>query len=214
VSFVIPNLDDDMHDGTIQQEDSWLQQHLSAYVQWAVTHNSLFIMTFDEDDGSQGNRIATMFVRRMVVPGQYSELIYHFNVLRTLEDMYDLPYTGVSGNYQPVTDVWISGMPRPTPTPTPISTPTATPTATATHTPTATPTATHTPTATPTPSGTATPTATSTPSITPRVTPTPRSRPSPHSRPTPPPHITTVPPPPSPATNSSTSASGSATVLR
>ncbi|PYI48273.1 MAG: hypothetical protein DMF11_03990 [Verrucomicrobia bacterium] len=29
-----------------------MQQHLSAYVQWAVTNNSLLIMTFDEDDGS------------------------------------------------------------------------------------------------------------------------------------------------------------------
>ena len=52
VSFVIPNLNNDMHNGTIQQADSWLQQHLDAYVQWALTHNSIFIMTFDEDDGS------------------------------------------------------------------------------------------------------------------------------------------------------------------
>ncbi len=89
LSFVIPNLYDDMHDGTIQQGDSWLQQHLDAYAQWAVTHNSLFIMTFDEDDGRQGNRIATIFVGQMVVPGQYSESINHFNLLRTLEDFHE-----------------------------------------------------------------------------------------------------------------------------
>ena len=123
VSFVIPNLNDDMHDGTIQQGDSWLQQHLNAYAQWAMTHNSLLIITFDEDDGSQGNRIATIFVGQMVVPGQYSELIYHFNVLRTLEDMFDLPYAGVSGSYQPITDVWTVGTPTPTPTPVPSPTP-------------------------------------------------------------------------------------------
>jgi len=174
---VIPNLNDDMHDGTIQQGDTWLQQHLDTYVQWAVTHNSLFILTFDEDDGSQGNRIATMFVGQMVVPGQYSELIYHFNLLRTLEDMYDLPYAGVSGNYQPVTDVWIGGTPTPTPTPTPTSTPTPTPTATATATVTSTPM----PTPTVTPSATATATSTSTP----RPTPTPRSEPTARPRPTP-----------------------------
>jgi len=199
LSFVIPNLNDDMHDGTIQQGDSWLQQHLDAYAQWAETHNSLFVITFDEDDGSQGNRIATIFVGQMVVPGQYSELIYHFNLLRTLEDMYDLPHAGVSGNYQPISDVWIVGTPTPTPTstptptPTPTSTPTPTPTATpiptatATATPTATATATHTPTATPTATATAThtpsATPTGTPSVTPRPTPTPRPRP----RPTPPP---------------------------
>ena len=135
VSFVIPNLNNDMHDGTIQQGDGWLQQHLNGYVQWAMTHNSLLIMTFDEDDSSQSNRIATIFVGQMVVPGQYSEVINHFNLLRTLEDMYNLPYAGVSGNYQPITDVWIAGPPTPTPTPTP----TATPTATASPTPTPTP---------------------------------------------------------------------------
>lgn len=161
VSFVIPNLNNDMHDGTIQQGDTWLQQHLNGYVQWAMTHNSVLIMTFDEDDSSQGNRIATIFVGQMVVPGQYSESINHFNLLRTLEDMYNLPYAGVSGNYQPITDVWIAGAPTPTPTSTPTASPTQTPTPTATVPPSPTPTAT----ATPTPTATAT--ATSTPAPTP-----------------------------------------------
>src|SRR5207245_1447272 len=138
------------------QGDSWLQQHLDGYVQWAATHNSLFIISFDEDDGRQGNRIATIFVGQMVVPGRYSELIYHFNLLRTIEDMYDLPYAGVSGNYQPITDVWVGGTPTPTPTPTPTTT--ATTTATSTATATATATATTTATVTPTPPETLTPT--------------------------------------------------------
>ena len=173
VSFVIPNLNNDMHDGTIQQGDGWLQQHLNGYVQWAMTHNSLFIMTFDEDDSSQGNRIATIFVGQMVVPGQYSESINHFNLLRTLEDMYNLPYAGVSGNYQPITDVWIAGPPTPTPTPTPTASPTQTPSPTATATPTPTPTPTLTPTATATATATSTPTATVPPSPTPTATATP-----------------------------------------
>jgi len=187
VSFVIPNLNNDMHDCTIQQGDGWLQQHLNGYVQWAMTHNSLLIMTFDEDDGSQGNRIATIFVGQMVVPGQYSELIYHFNLLRTLEDMYDLPYAGVSGNYQPITDVWTAGTPSPTPTPTPTATATSTPnpTSTATFTPTpiatatATATATFTPTPTPTFTPTPTPTATATATFTPTPTPTATHTPTP-----------------------------------
>ena len=44
VSFVIPNVDDDMHNGTIAQGDSWLQTHLSAYAQWAVNNNSLLVV--------------------------------------------------------------------------------------------------------------------------------------------------------------------------
>jgi hypothetical protein len=189
VSFVIPNLNNDMHDGTIQQGDTWLQQHLNGYVQWAMTHNSLLIMTFDEDDSSQSNRIATFFVGQMVLPGQYSESINHFNLLRTLEDMYNLPYAGVSGNYQPITDVWTVGPPTPTPTstptasptqtPSPIATATATPTSTLTPTATATATATSTPTATVPPSPTPTATATSTPTATATATATSTPAPTP-----------------------------------
>jgi len=43
VSFVIPDLDNDMHDGTISMGDSWLKNNLDKYIQWAKTHNSLFV---------------------------------------------------------------------------------------------------------------------------------------------------------------------------
>src|SRR5262249_2041976 len=43
VSIVTPNLQDDMHDGTIQQGDTWLQSHIDAYAQWAKTHNSVLL---------------------------------------------------------------------------------------------------------------------------------------------------------------------------
>src|SRR5438105_4954660 len=72
-SFVVPNLLDDMHDGTISQGDTWLKNNIEAYRQWAQTHNSLLIVTFDEDDGSQKNQIATIFDGQMVKPGQYNE---------------------------------------------------------------------------------------------------------------------------------------------
>lgn len=106
VSFVVPNQLNDMHDGTIQQGDTWLQNHLDAYVQFARTHNSLLIITFDEDDGSMNNQIATIFIGPMVVPGQYSEQINHFNVLRTIEDMYGLGYAGASGTATPIVSCW------------------------------------------------------------------------------------------------------------
>jgi acid phosphatase len=106
VAWVIPNLDDDMHDGTIQQGDSWLQTHLMAYVTWAQTNNSLLIIQFDEDQGTSTNQIATIFVGPMVKPGKYGEKINHYNVLRTMEDMYHLPHLGKTGTATPITDVW------------------------------------------------------------------------------------------------------------
>jgi hypothetical protein len=106
VSWVIPNLDNDMHDGTIQQGDRWLQTNLMAYVTWAQNNNSLLIVQFDEDDGTSGNHIVTIFVGPMVKPGKYSEKINHYNVLRTIEDMYGLPHLGGTATATSITDVW------------------------------------------------------------------------------------------------------------
>jgi acid phosphatase len=106
VSWVIPNLDDDMHDGTIAQGDIWLKNNLAKYVTWANTHNSLLIVTWDEDDGSQDNHIATIFVGPMVKQGQYSEHITHANLLATIEAMYGLAPLGNAANVQPIKDVW------------------------------------------------------------------------------------------------------------
>lgn len=87
VAFVIPNLNDDMHDGTIQQGDTWLQNNLDSYIQWAKTHNSLFILTFDEDDSSQSNQILTFAVGQGVVSGSYNDALDHYSTLATICDV-------------------------------------------------------------------------------------------------------------------------------
>ncbi|GAA4307716.1 alkaline phosphatase family protein [Compostibacter hankyongensis] len=103
LSFVIPNQGNDMHntwiDGdtaAIQRADRWLKDHLSRYVDWAKTHNSLLILTFDEDDFTPDNHIPTLFVGPMVQPGEYADSINHYSVLRTLEAMYGLPPAGAA----------------------------------------------------------------------------------------------------------------------
>jgi acid phosphatase len=106
VAWVIPNLEDDMHDGTIAQGDTWLKNNLSAYATWAMTHNSLLIVTWDEDDGSQSNQIPTIFVGPMVKQGEYGEKITHDNVLATIEAMYGLTPLGNSASAAPIKDVW------------------------------------------------------------------------------------------------------------
>jgi len=60
VSFVIPRLHHDMHDGSVSRGDAWLRDHLGAYAEWAKSHGSLFIITFDEDDDTAGNHIPTI----------------------------------------------------------------------------------------------------------------------------------------------------------
>lgn len=106
VSFVTPNMCDDMHDCSISTGNSWLQSHLDAYAQWAKTHNSLLIVTFDEDNSLSLNHIYTAFVGAHVAAGSYSEKITHYTVLRTIESAYGLAAIGGAASVSPVTDVW------------------------------------------------------------------------------------------------------------
>jgi hypothetical protein len=106
LSFVIPNLNDDMHDGTISAASSWLNTHMSAYATWAKANNSLLIVTWDEDDSTEGNQIPTIIVGQPVKVGHYDETINHYNLLSTLEAMYGLPKVGASATASPITDIW------------------------------------------------------------------------------------------------------------
>jgi phospholipase C len=106
VAFVVPNLCNDTHDCSITTGDIWLSNNIDAYAQWAKVHDSLMILTWDEDDHSQSNQIPTLFVGALVVPGSYSERIDHFSVLATLESMYGLSLTGSAASATAITDIW------------------------------------------------------------------------------------------------------------
>ena len=95
-----------MHDGSIAQADAWLREHLAGYAAWAKTHNSLLVVTWDEDNDTPRNRIPTIFYGAHVVPGRYDELINHYRVLRTIEDIYGLAPAGQSAAYNPIEDVF------------------------------------------------------------------------------------------------------------
>ncbi len=128
VAFVIPNLENDMHNGpaatSIPAGDRWLQKNIDAYYQWAKNHNSLLILTFDENDDKRGyagltnplvdpgtctgagrdrelcldlqNRIVTIFAGAHIRAGNYPEGkgITHVTILRTIEAMYGLSRSG------------------------------------------------------------------------------------------------------------------------
>jgi acid phosphatase len=120
IAFVIPDMEHDMHNGpskdSIPAADLWLQQNLDGYYRWARSHNSLLIVTFDENQDKteitgltdpavnpdhdrslydRENRIATIFAGAFVRPN-YAEHsgITHVNILRTIEAMYGLPKSG------------------------------------------------------------------------------------------------------------------------
>ncbi|WP_085231576.1 alkaline phosphatase family protein [Mycobacterium conspicuum] len=106
VSFVIPNNDNNMHDGSVAAGDAWLNRQLVGYANWARANNSLLILTWDEDDDGPRNQIPTVIYGAHVQPGSYSEPITHYNVLSTLEQMYGLPKTGKAATASPIASIW------------------------------------------------------------------------------------------------------------
>jgi hypothetical protein len=116
VSWVVPNNCNNMHDCSVSTGDAWARRNLDAYAQWAKTHNSLLIVTWDEDDNCGAgcvNHIATFFVGAHIIPGKYSERIDHFTVLRTIETMYGLPALGSAAHRSPITDAFGTAPPTP-----------------------------------------------------------------------------------------------------
>ncbi|KUN77030.1 acid phosphatase [Streptomyces bungoensis] len=108
VSFVIPNLCDDMHDCSITTGDTWLKNNLGAYASWAQTHNSILAVTFDEDDSSHSNHIATVLYGAHVAPGSSTSTHYtHYDTLRTLEDLAGLTsHAGAAAGASDISGIW------------------------------------------------------------------------------------------------------------
>ncbi|MGI5162506.1 alkaline phosphatase family protein [Microbispora sp. CA-102843] len=107
VSFVIPNLCSDMHDCSVSTGDTWLNNNLGAYATWAKTHNSLLVVTFDEDNRLSGNRIATVLYGQPVLAGSSSGTTYnHYNLLRTIEDMYGTGHAGNAASASAISGIW------------------------------------------------------------------------------------------------------------
>ena len=95
VAIVAPNQNNDMHNGgdpaSIQVGDTWLQTNIDAYRVWAETHNSLLIVTWDEDELTNANHIATILSGAGITPGMTSDQsINHYNILATIEDNFGL----------------------------------------------------------------------------------------------------------------------------
>ncbi|MET8243343.1 alkaline phosphatase family protein [Streptomyces sp. NPDC005202] len=110
LSFVVPNLCSDMHGCSVSTGDTWLQNNLGAYATWAKTHNSLLVVTFDEDNRLSGNRIPTVLYGQPVTPGSSSSTTYnHYDLLRTLEDTQGLTtHAGNAASAQGITGIWAS----------------------------------------------------------------------------------------------------------
>jgi len=138
VSLVIPDERHDGHSGSGRAADAWLRRHIGPYADWATTHDSLLVITFDEDgatDDAYGDayrrgmeRIPTVFFGPggKVLQGDYGEPIDHLNLLATVLERYGVleqfardfraAHTGAEAaaeyaNLRPIGDIFGEGPP-------------------------------------------------------------------------------------------------------
>jgi phosphatidylinositol-3-phosphatase len=99
-SFVIANLNDDAHDGSLGAADSWLQQNIAPVLTSPQFQNGsgLLIIVFDEAEDSDSNhgggRVAMVVAGPSAKTGFTSSTLYqHENLLKTITT-----YMGIDGN--------------------------------------------------------------------------------------------------------------------
>jgi hypothetical protein len=91
-SLIDPNLNDDMHDGTIAQGDTYLSQLIPLITSSAAykAGNTAVFLTWDEDEGGVG--IPFIAINPYIAPGlKFNGTFTHFSLLRTTEEMLGLP---------------------------------------------------------------------------------------------------------------------------
>ncbi len=159
-AWVTPNLNDDMHDGTVQTGDTWVKNHIGPILSspWFTQHPSTVIITMDERSGDSsgccstatGGHVPMVVISNkakgagvLTTPGDL------YGTLRSIEKTYGLGLLKSGSNaVHGDLSAYFGGVTTPTPTPT------MSPTATVTPTPTTSPTATATPSPSPTPGNT------------------------------------------------------------
>lgn len=98
-SFVVPNIYDDAHDGTLQQADQWLQTNISPlFSNTQFKNGGILLIVFDEAEDTDttlgGGHVALVLAGPNVKPSFQSANQYqHQNLLKMITT-----YLGIDGN--------------------------------------------------------------------------------------------------------------------
>jgi phosphatidylinositol-3-phosphatase len=108
-SIIVPNLQDDAHNGTPAMADQWLKTNIgpllnSQYFQ--AEQNSVMFITFDNGYQDQQGQVFTAVVGQSVIPGvKVNTPFRHENTLRTIMQLLGLKnYPGASATAAPMNE--------------------------------------------------------------------------------------------------------------
>src|SRR5207253_2686089 len=108
--YISPNLCSDMHSCSIGTGDTWLKNQLPKIFNspaW-TTGNSVLFLTWDEDDFTTTNQVATVVIGPSAKAGYRSTTTYnHYSLLRTIESSWGLAaLTSNDGGATKMSDFW------------------------------------------------------------------------------------------------------------
>jgi phosphatidylinositol-3-phosphatase len=91
--LTIPNMTNDMHDGTVAQGDDFLRSFVPRILEDPAFARSLLFITWDEGTTNEGGggRVATLVISPSVPRGMRSDTSHtHYSLLRTIEEAWGL----------------------------------------------------------------------------------------------------------------------------
>ena len=108
-SIIIPNLEDDAHNGTPQMADQWLKTNIAPLLDsqyFQADQNSVMFITFDNGWHDEQGQVFTAVVGQSVIPGvKVNTPFKHENTLRTIMQLLGLKnYPGASATAAPMNE--------------------------------------------------------------------------------------------------------------
>lgn len=108
--WISPNELDDMHSGSVQQGDQWLQANIAPVLSssWFTNFNSTLIITMDENDsqpaggccgGAAGGQVPMVVISHQALGhGSIGITGDHYGLLRTIEETYGFRLLGAASD--------------------------------------------------------------------------------------------------------------------
>lgn len=102
--WITPNIKNDMHSGTVQAGDAWLQSNVGAILNstWFTGGNATVIVTMDENDAQpkpNGGQVPMVVISSNATGiGSVATGGDHYGTLRSIEEVFGLPLLGAASN--------------------------------------------------------------------------------------------------------------------
>jgi phospholipase C len=107
LSWITPDSCHSTHDCTVATGDAWLARVVPQIIaSKAWQQNGLLLITWDEDDGSSDNRVATLVIAPDLATHRSTAYFDHYSLLATVEDRLGVGRLGAAANATAISDLF------------------------------------------------------------------------------------------------------------